>query len=118
MPCHGWPFTIFRKTTLIRVLLACAKRPAILPAGLSNRGAVKLYVTLSDYLPAGSKNSRVEIDVAENAAVDAVLAPFLLPAKLMHLVLINGVFVPPDERATTALREGDVLAVWPPIAGG
>jgi len=33
-------------------------------------------------------------------------------------VLINGVFVPPDERATSVLRDGDVLAVWPPIAGG
>lgn len=82
------------------------------------RVTVKLYATLSDYLPAGSKNNRVEIEVAENVAVDAVLAPFLLPAKLTHLVLINGVFVPPDERATSVLRDGDVLAVWPPIAGG
>jgi sulfur carrier protein ThiS len=38
--------------------------------------------------------------------------------KLVHLVLINGVYVPPDERATRRLAEGDVLAIWPPIAGG
>lgn len=82
------------------------------------RVTVKLYATLADYLPAGSKNNRVEIEAGENAAVDAVLAPFLLPAKLTHLVLVNGVFVPPAERATTLLRDGDVLAVWPPIAGG
>ncbi len=82
------------------------------------RVTVKLYATLADYLPPGSKNNRTEIEVAEHAAVDTVLAPFLLPAKLTHLVLVNGVFVPPAGRATTALREGDVLAVWPPIAGG
>lgn len=82
------------------------------------RVTVKLYATLSDYLPAGSKNNRVEIEVAESAAVDAVLAPFSLPPKLTHLVLINGVYVPPAERASTALGEGDTLAVWPPIAGG
>lgn len=82
------------------------------------RLTVKLYATLSDYLPAGSKNNRVDIEVAENAAVDAVLQPFSLPAKLTHLVLVNGTFVPPDQRAATRLREGDVLAVWPPIAGG
>lgn len=82
------------------------------------RLTVKLYATLADYLPAGSKNNRVEIEAVENAAVDAVLAPFLLPAKLTHLVLVNGVFVPPAERATTVLHDGDVLAVWPPIAGG
>jgi sulfur carrier protein ThiS len=36
----------------------------------------------------------------------------------VHLVLINGVFVPPPERTSRALKEGDVLAIWPPIAGG
>lgn len=82
------------------------------------RVTVKLYATLADYLPAGSRNNRVEIEVEQNVAVDAVLAPFSLPAKLTHLVLVNGVFIPPAERATTLLQEGDTLAVWPPIAGG
>jgi sulfur carrier protein ThiS len=82
------------------------------------RVTVKLYATLGDYLPAGSKNNRVDVEVAESAAVDAVLRPFSLPPRLTHLVLVNGVFVPPGERATTLLSEGDTLAVWPPIAGG
>lgn len=82
------------------------------------RLTVKLYATLSDYLPPGSKNNRVEVDVVGNAAVDAVLKPFSLPPKLTHLVLLNGVFIPPEERASTSLNDGDVLAVWPPIAGG
>ncbi|MBS1138025.1 MAG: mut7-C ubiquitin family protein, partial [Proteobacteria bacterium] len=34
------------------------------------------------------------------------------------LVLINGHYVPPGARRSHALREGDVLAIWPPIAGG
>jgi len=50
--------------------------------------------------------------------VSAVLAPFSLPERLTHLVLVNGVFVPPEARATTPLKEDDMLAVWPPIAGG
>jgi len=79
---------------------------------------VKLYATLGDYLPPGSKGNRVEVDVVEPVAVDAVLRPFLLPPKLTHLVLVNGVFIPPEARASTCLREGDTLAVWPPIAGG
>lgn len=79
---------------------------------------VKLYATLGDYLPAGSKNNRVEVEPVGDASVLSVLQPFALPAKLTHLVLLNGVFIPPDERATTPVRDGDVLAVWPPIAGG
>lgn len=82
------------------------------------RVSVKLYATLSDYLPPAAKNNRVEIEVAENATVDVILAPFSLPAKLTHLVLVNGVFIAPEERATTCLGDGDTLAVWPPIAGG
>lgn len=82
------------------------------------RLTVKLYATLSDYLPAASRNNRVEVEVAENVTVDAVLAPFLLPPKLIHLVLVNGVFIPPEARADSVLAEGDIVAVWPPIAGG
>jgi sulfur carrier protein ThiS len=82
------------------------------------RVTVKLYATLSDYLPAGSKSNRLEVEVADSVTVNTVLAPFLLPPKLTHLVLLNGVFIPPDERATTCIGEGDTIAVWPPIAGG
>lgn len=82
------------------------------------RVTVKLYATLSDYLPSGSKNNRVELVATAGACVQEVLQQFALPAKLTHLVLVNGVFIPPDERPTTPLQEGDVLAVWPPIAGG
>lgn len=79
---------------------------------------IKLYATLADYLPAGTKANRVEAEVADHCTVAAALAPFALPPKLTHLVLVNGHFIPPGERATHCLLPGDTLAVWPPIAGG
>lgn len=82
------------------------------------RVTVKLYATLGDYLPPGASSNRVDVEVGEHATVDGVLAPFSLPPKLTHLVLVNGAFIPPGERATTFLCAGDVVAVWPPIAGG
>ena len=92
--------------------------PASGPIADGMRVTVKLYATLSDYLPAGSKNNRLEVEVVEGVTVNAVLAPFLLPPKLTHLVLLNGVFIPPEARATTCVNDGDTVAVWPPIAGG
>lgn len=79
---------------------------------------LKLYATLADYLPPGSHNNQVEIEVAETDPVSAILDQFHLPGKLTHLVLVNGNYVTPDERATRCLSPGDQLAVWPPIAGG
>jgi sulfur carrier protein ThiS len=83
------------------------------------RITLKLYATLTDYLPAGARQENlVRLDVSDGATIASVIAPYGLPTKLVHLVLVNGVFVPPAERGSRALREGDVLAIWPPIAGG
>ena len=80
---------------------------------------LKLYATLTDYLPPASRaQNLVRLDVEEGATIASVIAPFQLPPKLTHLVLVNGLFVPREERGSRALRDGDVLAVWPPIAGG
>jgi molybdopterin converting factor small subunit len=41
-----------------------------------------------------------------------------MPPKLVHLVLVNGTYIEPEKRLTHSLKEGDVLAIWPPVAGG
>lgn len=79
----------------------------------------KLYASLTDYLPVDRRSGNtIELDVAEGASVADIIAPFSLPLKMVHLVLINGLYVPPAERASRTLKPGDVLAIWPPIAGG
>lgn len=79
----------------------------------------KLYASLTEYLPADQRRSNaMTLEVAEGASVAEVIEPFNLPMKLVHLVLINGHFVPPEERGTRQLVAGDTLAIWPPIAGG
>lgn len=78
----------------------------------------KLYASLGDYLPAGTRHNRVELDVAPDASILQIIEPYGMPAKLVHLVLVNGVFIAPELRAERTLVEHDVLAIWPPIAGG
>lgn len=80
---------------------------------------LKLYATLSDYLPTEArKTNAVELDLSAGTTVAACINDLNLPPKLCHLVLIDGIFVPPGARPSRALSEGETLAIWPPIAGG
>jgi molybdopterin converting factor small subunit len=79
----------------------------------------KLYASLTDYLPADRRTSNwMALEIEPDSTIATIIAPFNLPMNLVHLVLINGVYVYPVDRATRTLVEGDVLAIWPPIAGG
>lgn len=84
----------------------------------------KLFATLGQYLPAQGSDGRppadnqVTLEVPEGTTVKELVERFPLPPALVHLVLVNGEYVPPSQRAARALREGDALAIWPPIAGG
>jgi sulfur-carrier protein len=81
--------------------------------------SLKLFASLGDYLPADKRQGNVvEIDVSPQASIAQIIEPYGLPPKLVHLVLVNGKYIEPPHRSTYTLQEGDVLAIWPPIAGG
>ena len=80
---------------------------------------LKLYATLTDYLPAEARRTNsLALELDAGTSVARCIEDLNLPLKLCHLVLIDGVFIPPAERPTRALIEGETLAIWPPIAGG
>jgi len=89
-------------------------------AGASKiRMTLKLYASLTQYLPeAFRKNHAMPIEVDSTATIETVVTPLGMPPALVKLVVLNGVFVPPAERATRHFADGDVLAIWPPVAGG
>lgn len=79
----------------------------------------KLFASLQDYLPVEAKmKNALELDLPAGTTVQQVIERFGLPQKSCHLVLIDGHFVPPAERASRPLADGETLAIWPPIAGG
>lgn len=80
---------------------------------------LKLYAMLADHLPPPARaTNSLALEVPPGRTVGEVIEQFGLPPKLVHLVLVNGSYVAPAERAGRVLNEGDVLAIWPPIAGG
>jgi len=79
---------------------------------------VKLYAGLTRYLPDGASNNAVQMDLADGTTAATVIDCFDLPEELVHIVLLNGVYIQPEDRAGTVLKDGDVLALWPPVAGG
>lgn len=79
----------------------------------------KLFATLTDYLPLEARNTNiVKLEVAQGATITEVIAPYQLPPAMVHLVLVNGRYIAPEDRARHVLQPDDVLAIWPPIAGG
>jgi len=83
----------------------------------------KLYAMLSDYLPQqldGEKRdgNALVLNLEEGATIVDLVERFNLPEKWVHLVLVDGAYVQPEDRPTRPLVDGEVLAIWPPVAGG
>ncbi len=85
----------------------------------SIRVTLKLYATLAQYLPQRDRRTdEVAMDIPASATLADIVGRFGVPLGSCFLVLVNGVFLPPGERATTRFAAGDTIAIWPPVAGG
>ncbi len=80
---------------------------------------LKLFALLSDYLPAGADKNAVQIEVDGQSTALDIIDRYHIPREMAHLVLLNGTYLKPEERAkAAAFKEGDTLSIWPPVAGG
>jgi sulfur-carrier protein len=79
---------------------------------------LKLFASLSEFLPAGSTNHQTNVDVEYDTTPHQLIDRYRVPRKMAHLVVLNGVYLHPKERDQPVMKEGDALAIWPPVAGG
>ena len=79
---------------------------------------LKLFATLSDHLPSGARANAAEVEVADGATPNQIIEQFKVPQGMAHLVLLNGVYLDKAERDQQVIKADDVLAIWPPVAGG
>lgn len=78
----------------------------------------KLFVSLAQYLPSDAVRNIVEIEIAPATTVHEIIDRYQIPRPSAHLILINGLYVEPQDRDRPILQAGDALAIWPPVAGG
>ena len=57
----------------------------------------KLFASLTDYLPTEAKYTNlVALDIAPDTTIGQLVEQFRLPAKQVHLVLVNGTTLRPS----------------------
>lgn len=86
--------------------------------GRSIEITLKLFAMLERWLPEGARRNEIRLSVPAGTTPADVVAALSLPEALCAIVLIDGSFVPPEERARRALAPNEALSIWPPIAGG
>jgi molybdopterin synthase sulfur carrier subunit len=75
---------------------------------------VRLYATLSRYLPGLSAGRTAEIELADNATILDLVDKLELPAGGVKVVFVNGRTRSPD----WILKPGDEVGIFPPVGGG
>ena len=75
---------------------------------------VRLFATLAQFLPPGSKSGTAILDVPDGATIADVTRRLGIPPGLDRVMLLNGMEAEDDAR----LRGGDVIDIFPPLAGG
>ncbi|MFT5506713.1 MAG: molybdopterin synthase sulfur carrier subunit [Gammaproteobacteria bacterium] len=80
--------------------------------------SIEFYASLMKYLPPGKSRFRREIQVDDDQKLAGLIKKYQISEEEAHIVLINGHFVCGDDRIDRQLIEGDVVSVWPPVAGG
>jgi molybdopterin converting factor small subunit len=75
---------------------------------------VRLFALLERYLPPDASGDAASLDVPPGTTVRDVIELLEIPKDLSCLTVINGRDASPEQ----LLAPGDVLSMFPPLAGG
>ena len=75
---------------------------------------IRLFANLTKYLPPGAEGRQARLTVPEGTTVKGILDRLAIPHELAKLTMVDGV----QRKSDAVLHPGNVLSVFPPIAGG
>ena len=78
------------------------------------RVEVHLFATLARYLPVGAIGDGLATDVEPGTTVGDVIRSIGIPPEFELVSVVNGHDAPREQ----VLDEGDVVSLFPPLAGG
>lgn len=80
---------------------------------------VKLFAGLRDRFPR-EQRGRSHLELAPGTTLGDLLKKLKVPPRQAQMTLVNGLQVPrtPGVREACVLKDGDVVAIFPPVAGG
>jgi molybdopterin converting factor small subunit len=75
---------------------------------------VRLFATLAGYLPTAPGRGPGILEVPDGSTVGVVVSSLGISEEMPAVTLVNGRDAAPEQ----VLKDGDVLALFPPLAGG
>ncbi|OPY68068.1 MAG: ThiS family protein [Syntrophorhabdus sp. PtaU1.Bin050] len=75
---------------------------------------IRLFATFREFLPPGSNMFSFTKSVERQTTVAEIIEELGLPAHIPKIVVIDGAQAAPDY----LLKDGDIISIFPPIAGG
>ena len=80
---------------------------------------VRMFMEYRTYLPSDASEGKATVTVDDGTTVDGLLKKLGVPLEEPKILVINGVSQGACATANNQLlKEGDVVAIFPPVGGG
>lgn len=80
---------------------------------------VRMFMKYREFLPPNASNGKVTVSLKEGSTFTDLLALFEVPLDEPKLVVINGISHGVSDKVNEVmLKDGDIVAVFPPAGGG
>lgn len=78
------------------------------------KAEIRLFANFRDFLPPGSGSFSFTTSFEGRKTVSQVIEELKLPDNIPRIIIVNGL----HSEADYVLQDGDVISLFPPLAGG
>ncbi len=80
---------------------------------------LKLFMKFKDYTPETGANGKAKIEIPDGSTFEDLLVFLNMPVEMDKIIVINGISHKQGSKVNMQqLNDRDVVAIFPPIAGG